>query len=314
MIQFSENSSTGLDTVLQRSMCLSESRFLNATDSLADDRSIELWIVRVAYMAMHRLQHQFAVQEAEGRKDMTDECQQLADQYGIGRFDYECPKAKFLVVPVENLGLGAVMRTNVMSGMYAALATNRPVLFVNAAYVGAREVQEPWYHASCDRQDVQCFFQPSSPCIVTYSEIENAPVLKDFRTVTKLYRNPDRMVEEESFDASRTVVLPVKTVTRRMPTNVPHILRNYTLDFAKNLPASDPRQKVLAQVAERLVSADHSKRTNQVIAYGFVFYAMRPHLTSQRNLREVLQQVVPANKAHPELTLGLPVRGERFLF
>lgn len=301
------------ETILQQSMCHNDSRFLNDTDSLTDDRSMELWVVRLTFMAMHRIQHQFAVPEAQQRATtttMTTECQQLAQDYQIGQYDYECPHGKFLVVPIENLGLGAVMRTTVLSGLLAAMATNRTVLFINNAPVGPKPIQQAWFHASCDRLDVQCFFHTPTPCVLTHDQLKHAPVMNQFRNVTKLFRNPNEMKEESFFDQEQTIVLPLKTITRRVPNTIPKILRNFALEFHNSLGQDDPRRTVVQQVAQRFVSNVHHDKVDQLISYGLVLYAMRPHLESQTKLRSVLEQVVPpsSTKALPEVTLGLPIR------
>lgn len=312
------------DSVLQQSMCLTQSRFLNASDALTDNRSMELWIVRLTYMAMHKVQHQFAIPEAEHRlahhkqtqqsestsSQQQQHCQSLADQYQIGSYDYECPNGKFFVVAIENLGLGAVIRTTVLSGLLAALATNRTVLFSNHAPVGPKPILQPWYHASCDRQDVQCFFHPPTPCVLSYQQLENAPVMKEFRNITKLFKNPGRlMTEDDWFEQEQTIVLPLKTVTRRVPKTIPDILRNFTLRVISQLDKDDARRAVLEQVAQRFVSRVYRDKVYQLISYGLVIYAMRPHLQSQQQLQQVMDKIAPLSKRHPEATLGLPIRG-----
>ena len=301
------------DTALQQSMCHPDARFLNATDPLSDDRSIQLWIVRLTYLALHKVQHQFAISETQQRtKPNSDlDCEALANKHNIGKFDYECPDGKFFIVPIENLGLGAVMRTTAVSGLLAALSTNRSVLFVNHAPAGPKVIQQDWYHASCDRFDVQCFFHASSPCVLTHQELEEAPVLTGFQNTSKLFKNPTKMMEEEWFDKARAIVLPVKTVTRSINKKIPELLRQFTLDFMDALPStSDPRKGVLEKVADHFVDQKHKDKVNQLISYGLVMYSLRPHLQSQHKLKDLFQKMVPHNKFHPEATLGLPIRGK----
>ena len=135
--------------------------------------------------------------------------------------------------------------------------------------------------------------------------------MNQFRNVSKLFKNPTKMMEEPFFGHEQTVVLPLKTVTRRVPKNIPDLLRNFTLIFQGSLDKEDPRRTVLQQVAKRFVSHVHRDKVNQLISYGLVMYAMRPHLQSQQQLQNVLQKIVPlsSSKALPEVTLGLPIRG-----
>ena len=311
------------DTIIQQSICHDNSRFRNATDPLTDDRSMELWIVRLTYMAIHRIQHQFAVPEARHRipaepsatsktvAAQSAECQRLAEDYQIGRYDYECPQGKFLIVPVENLGLGAVMRTNVLSGLLAAMATDRTVLFINNAPTGPKPIRQPWFHASCNRTDIQCFFHAPTPCVLTHDQLNHSLVVNEFRNISKLFKNPNGIMEEPFWDQTQTIVLPLKTVTRTTPKTLPDILRNFTLEFHDSLDEKDPRRNVLKQVAARFVSRVHKDKVIQLISYGLVLYAMRPHLQSQQNLKELMQKIIPpsSKKALPETTLGLPIRG-----
>ena len=310
------------DTLLQQTICHDDSRFKNVTDPITDDRSMELWIVRLTYMAIHRIQHQFAVPEARHRipteattaattAATAAECQRLAEDYQIGRYDYECPQGKFLIVPVENLGLGAVMRTNVLSGLLAAMATHRTVLFINNAPTGPKPIRQPWFHASCNRSDIQCFFHAPTPCVLTHDQLNHSLVVNEFRNISKLFKNPNGIMEEPFWDQAQTIVLPLKTVTRTTPKTLPDILRNFTLEFHDSLDEKDPRRHVLKQVAARFVSRVHKDKVIQLISYGLVLYAMRPHLQSQQNLKDLMQQIVPpsSKKALPETTLGLPIRG-----
>jgi len=310
----SSSSSTtfSTETILQQSMCHPDSRFLNATDPLTDDRSMQLWIVRLTFMSMHRIQHQFAVPEViPSRTTLSTECQRLTNTYQIGKYDYECPAGRFLLVPIENLGLGAVMRTTVLSGLLAAMATNRTVLFINHAPVGPKPIRQAWYHASCDRMDVQCFFHPPSPCVLTHAQLEQAPVMNQFRNVTKLFKNPLNMMEEPFFKNEPVIVLPLKTVTRSISKSIPMRLQEFTVRVRGSLNETDPRRTVLQKVAERFVSNVHRDKVNQLISYGLVLYAMRPHIQSQNELRDIMQQIVPpsSTKAIPAVTLGLPIRG-----
>jgi len=260
--------------LLQQSMCHKDSRFLNASDAQMDDRSIQVWIVRITYMAMHKLQHQFAAEEALHRvSSLTTtqaQCPTLAKKYQIGSFDYECPEGRFFIVPIENLGLGAVIRTTVLSGYLAALATNRAVLFVNHAPSDKADpvIQKDWYHASCPRFDVQCFYHPPTPCVLTLEQLEKATLMTGFKNTTKLFKNPDRLRQDDWFDQTQSIILPLKTVTRRVPKNIPHILRNFTLEFMSGLPDDDARRPVLEQVAARFVSSVYHDKVLQLISYG----------------------------------------------
>merc|ERR1712157_596816 len=61
------------------------------------------------------------------------------------------------------------------------------------------QLQKPWDLASCSRKDMQCFFMPMSPCVITEEALREAPILGDknleiFRTTGKL---PKRFLDEK---------------------------------------------------------------------------------------------------------------------
>jgi hypothetical protein len=162
-----------IHTILKQTLCHEQSRFLNYTDDGSEgQKSIDFWAMRLIYLSVHMHQHREAIQEAKLRQDLG--CDKVLNQNDIGTFDYECPNAKFLVVPMGEMGLGAVMRLGAVNALFAGIATNRTVLFVNNITVGDSSLHKPWVHASCERGDIQCFFMPPSPCTLTYAEIESA--------------------------------------------------------------------------------------------------------------------------------------------
>jgi hypothetical protein len=143
--------------LLQQSLCHSNSIFLSVND-IGDDlinpsnQTIHFWALRFIYFAVHIHQHQHAKLEAQARHRYRDKCQPEMILRQIGMYDYECPDAKFLVVSIGRLGLGAVMRLGVVNGLMAGIATNRTVLIMNNAPVGPKFLKQEWLLASCPRK------------------------------------------------------------------------------------------------------------------------------------------------------------------
>jgi hypothetical protein len=121
----SQQHSNVLRTLLDRSICHANSHFMNSTippsssslpSSISNDpRSVRLWAFKLIYLAMHYHQHRLAVPEAKVRfaEQPISSCpssDELWSQHRVGVFDYECPDAKFLVMPLGGNGLGSNIR------------------------------------------------------------------------------------------------------------------------------------------------------------------------------------------------------------
>jgi hypothetical protein len=130
-----------LSTLLDRSICHANSRFLNSTipslssttaasssSSNEDPRSVRLWAFKLIFLAMHYHQHRLAVPEAKARlgpQELTScaNADELWSRHGVGVFDYECPDAKYLVMPLGGNGLGSNVRGGAVLAYLTGLGT-----------------------------------------------------------------------------------------------------------------------------------------------------------------------------------------------
>ena len=140
----------------------------------------------MGYLSLHYHQHRYAIPEAEQRYNTgsaRDGCAPvsqagLTHKYGVGRFDYECPGAKYLVMSLHQVGRGAIVRSGIVP---ALLLTNRVVLLLNnvpkSVNVPNDQLPDTWPLVSCPRQDYQCFFWPLFPCVLTEEDITDAYAL-----------------------------------------------------------------------------------------------------------------------------------------
>jgi hypothetical protein len=130
-----------LSTLLDRSICHANSRFLNSTipplssstatsssSNNEDPRSVRLWAFKLIYLAMHYHQHRLAVPEAKARMEPQESrscanADELWSQHGVGVFDYECPDAKYLVMPLGGTGLGSNIRGGTVLAYLTGLST-----------------------------------------------------------------------------------------------------------------------------------------------------------------------------------------------
>ena len=185
------------DNPLRMSMCVEGSRFLNwkpLTDGGSSEersRALHTLAFRLGFLAIHDHQHRHARKEAEQRvnaKINLNVYQKMVTDIDVvtntptiptpGIFDYECPDAKFVVSSFpSNAGLGYSVRHGPIQALQAAMTSDRVALFVNGAPTGPKMQQSRWNLGSCERNDMQCFFMPVSPCTITVKELEEASVL-----------------------------------------------------------------------------------------------------------------------------------------
>lgn len=298
----------GAHSILGASLCHKNSRFRNETEyNLDDERTIRLWAVRLVYLAFHYHQHHWAIPEATRRE-------QGCNLHGsnVGRFDFECPDAKFLLIPLRGHGLGANIRTDIIPALLVALVANRVAVFVNNAPEGDEDVTNPWPLASCDRKDYQCFYLAESPCTLTLADIRDAHVFHDrvdFRRALKRSVLPTGYDHKKVWlfkhTSGHTVQLPELAVAR---------LQNYSNILLEQLPAKDDRLPTLRKAIEAIGDEDPPREglnyamANLKVHHALGFYAMRPNIPNAIKLERILQEVWP-DTLDPEQTVGLPVRG-----
>jgi hypothetical protein len=304
-------------SLLQHTLCHAKSRFLSLDipqEQLLNptNQTIHFWGLRLVYLATHIHQHAPAMQEAQVR--LKGSCQSEIESKGIGRFDYECPSAKFLVVSMGRLGLGAVMRLGAVNALIAGIASNRTVLFVNNAPVGPKFIRQPWLLASCPRRDLQCFYMPSTPCVLTQDELVNGTQLQrsEARGLFKQGELPDNLSDE------RVLLLDLVLRPQRTPTkfrnNIVNIIHKHLIDPLVQGKPDDPRIPLLTKAANNILVEEelndgtyyyfgHNTKHNHAL----VFYAMRPNLKYARQLDYIMEKTIPKD-FDPDLAFGLPIR------
>ena len=303
-----------IHTLLKQTICHEQSRFLNYTDDGSEgQKSIDFWALRLIYLSIHMHQHKEAAEEAKLRRELG--CDKVLNQNDFGTFDYECPNTKFLVVPMGEMGLGAVMRLGAVNALFAGIATNRTVLLINNVTVGDKSLQKPWVHASCERGDIQCFFMPPSPCTVTEAELASAytMVKSEARRMFKFGEMPPGH-EEDRVIVSNFVLRPKHT-----PPGFLDAISNYSDIIIEHVREAtggdDPRIEIMEKskaviVDETPFDKEQKYYYNGVesrIHHAAVFYAMRPNPYYAEKLDEIHNKVMPED-FNPELSFGLPIR------
>lgn len=304
--------------LLHQSLCHSNSIFLSVND-IGDDlinpsnQTIHFWALRFIYFAVHIHQHQHARLEAKTRHRHRDTCQPEMIFRQIGMYDYECPDAKFLVVSIGRLGLGAVMRLGVVNGLMAGIATNRTVLIINNAPVGPKFLTQEWLLASCPRKDMQCFYLPTTPCTLTEEELRNAKQLErgEARQVFKMGEIPKHLMDE------RVILMDIVLRPQRTPPTFRPVLREivmtHLIDPLVREHPDDPRIPMFRKAADNVLVTEPADGSYYYFgsvskpSHALVFYAMRPNLHYAQKLDHIMKQTIPKH-FDPDLALGIPIR------
>jgi hypothetical protein len=303
-------SKDNLPILLQQSICEENSRFVQRQPTIDAESELRLWVVRLVYMYIHYHQHRHAFIEMQN----TDaQCIIERQEAGIGPFDFECTNARFLVVRFYNNGIGANMRYAAVPALMAGLATDRVVLFVNHSPVGPPFLQQPWSQVTCDRRDAQCFFLPSSPCVLTHHEIEQAYSLqkKERRQLFRTGTLPEDRQE------NRVLLLQLPFRAQRIPHNLRDKLYTNIVPLIHRMTNAPDLQQTLLEAADKLRKDDDSLQNEPFSYYGLdsplfhglLLYALRPNPRALRRMDDTVKAVLPPFYESGK-SIGLPIRGK----
>lgn len=308
---------SNVHSTLEQTLCHKDSQFLDWNDIMKNTTSsLNLAALRLIYLAFYIHQHEPAWKEARHRQaHCSVEDLQTHD---IHNMDYECPDTQFLVVPLGPAGLGAVMRLTVVNALLAGMATRRIVLFINNASTGPSNIQEPWPHASCDRHDMQCFFLPSSPCVLTHAELADAHVLERSE-MRSMFRN-GQISGPHAHD--RVVVTKIHTRPHMAP---PHLRENLVAIVQKHVIGLNHQDDAATasllwhRAAELFYDIEPLEESryyyfghSSKVHHGAVFYAMRPRLEKVKLLNDIVTSSLASSRDFdPDRSIGLPIRGTR---
>lgn len=304
--------------LMSQSLCHETSRFTNFlspgyTES-NDEDAVHRAATALSYLALHRHQHIPAIPEAKQRYPSNSSAGCLPPD--VGTFDYECPDAKFLVVRYRNIGVGANLRLAAVPAFTAGLASNRVVLFVNNLDSEVNELlSRRWASASCDRHDSQCFFLPSSPCVLTKEELENATTL--VKAETRDFFKKGKVPNELS--NHRVLILNLSMQPRRRPPNTVHVVHRLAQQVLEagtvGLQDFSPFSDLMKRAMDRLLQEDKPSNdtqgyygVNSPIFHGLLLYATRPNMRSSVSMDIILRDMFSDIQALDN-SVGLPIRG-----
>jgi hypothetical protein len=290
-----------------------------ATWDLTDEALLSEWQFRLTYLAIHYHMHKPALNELEARRS----CGKALPT--VSKMDFECKDAKFLVANVAASGLGASFRLGAVASLWMGIATDRVTVFVNHATVGPPFLQLPWPLASCERNDLQCFFLPATPCVLTLEDVQNATLLpeehaRDLRRGGEIH---------QKYQSQRILIVETRTNPPVGKYKIQEQVRNGLYKNAMELIEDivDPARKTFLQAAAQRIkdldSLEGSSPPKQMTGnfseysysmktthfpHAFLLYTMRPNIHYQTLSNEIAALALPAD-LDPSMTIGLPVRG-----
>lgn len=357
-----------LDILLKQTLCYKTGRFRtirplhSSTPTKAinwnasDSDLIQDWQIRLLYLALHRKFHIPAYPEYQLRQECdlssssktlntTSTSSSLSSSPttsfyphgGISNFDYECPKAKFLVTVLKSVGMGATIRGSAMPSILMALSTDRIPLFVSS--LDANDVGEssplttPFLLASCPRQDFQCIFAPLSPCVLTMNDLRNATLLSKAETRTMkrngVYMTPQhehvrvllhdtKVTEPFVHHIARTKAYQIiwnlleywknETTTASTTTTTSGTYNQISVEQWKVMTAAANSFLPIKPLANQQVSNPKDDMT-PIVLRAVLLYLMRPNAMARGEIYKQLS-VLPLGEKDRQY-YGLPIRGER---
>lgn len=302
----------GLDThwlsraplLVGQTICHDTSRFRNLT---ADDRRVAA--VRLVYLATLYHQHRHASVEAQDR--LSSSCGDALHAKQIGRFDFECPSAKYLVASLADIGLGANLRGGAVEAFMAGLAADRVVLLINNSPTGHKFLRMPWQLTSCPRMDFQCFFRAPSPCVLTAEDLQSAYRMNSGDQRRLLKKGETVAGHEDDKVWHWTLSYTPQGDT---PAPVTQRLYQHAQTLLACLNRDDPRREHWKAAAEAILEPDERRpgynygAANVMVHHALVIYAMRPHRSYLQKINAIVQEINTG--IDPESAVGLPIRGK----
>jgi len=270
------------EALLGQTMCHANGSFRNDTTmgtNTLDDHTVTLWAVRLAYYAMHYHQHRLAANEASKRyQENAKSCAPdfLRQNHNVNAFDYECPEAKHIILALGGNGLGSNVRGAMVPALLMGLTADRVVHFVNKAQKGDKYLRSPWLLSSCPRKDYQCFFMPTTPCILTVDEIADSYQLEknELRDVTKRGDRPEA-AEPHKVWTFQSRFKPEDHILVQARNR----LRNYAQVLVDTVPQKNPKLTTLLNKAVEAIAQEDGKRKGE---YNFI---SRNNKVSDRDAR-----------------------------
>jgi hypothetical protein len=275
----SQAKANSLHILSQQTLCPRDSKFFSWDweKSHYEETIDSSFIVNLMYRAIHENQHKPARAEALARRKYPTK--------NVGNFDYECdPDTKFIVFSITSgRGFGMNFRSESVEPLLFSLLMNRVAVYIQPK-------GEKFHYADCPRNDMQCFFMPLSPCVLTHQDLQHSVQLtqeeiENFR-VTGNYSLYDHMK-----------VLVVHTSNAyRHPSGLHEA---FFKRIAELYHREAENQHIQPSVSQHTLKKVHDFITdprNQWLPWTAAqMYALRPNEFLNKHLRQIFDKSVPTH-------------------
>jgi hypothetical protein len=186
------------------------------------------------------------------------------------------------------------------------------ILFISKAPQGPNSViRAPWTLVSRPRRDPQCFFAPMSPCVTSVADLAASKKLNKIQK-NYLFSNGTLPVEYENTRVVYMLALH-KFSSDHLGGKVKPTLQTIAHRLVDQLSADDSRRPLLHQPADYILERDGQREgyayvgAASKIRHAMAFYAMRPNLSYQQRMHQILRDMLPAD-FDANQAVGLPIR------
>jgi hypothetical protein len=168
----------------------------------------------------------------------------------------------------------------------------------------------PWLLSSCDRQDLQCEFQPLTGCAISVEDIQTAKPThhKEFHNflrdgdLTKSDPFPEKVLYFQEGNKQ------IKNMNR-----VLHKIHSIASSLIDELDPNDPRIPVLRKAAEGILeqkptTGQDFRFSDSAFVQAYLMYVLRPTKEKGEELETSALKDIPPN-FDETVALGLPIRG-----
>lgn len=306
------------EQVVNQTICHDSSRFLDPIPEHLTDRD---WEARLLYLGLYLHQHLPAMKDLETRKScQADDNLNLSPFNITSSGDYQChPDTKYLVVSLPSKGAGATFRSGAVPALLAGLAMKRVVVFVNDRPVGSIQMRSRWPLASrksCPRGDIQCYFLPVTPCVLTEAEVRNATQFAINSAVAAFGDGrPGRGMHDYRIivaDAKSSPMALWDKAEMRMRTRVHELVKDLAVKYGAPKHVLEQLLVPYTKQTQDLNSTDRYANYNRggsVVHHAAHLYLMRPNWNFRQEINDAVRRALPKN-FNPNWSFGIPIRGK----
>eukprot|EP00804_Cyclotella_cryptica_P011265 CCRYP_007761-RA/>CCRYP_007761-RA protein AED:0.11 eAED:0.11 QI:0/-1/0/1/-1/1/1/0/561 len=289
--------SNRLHVLSQQTLCPNNSKFLHWDWKGAHhERTVDAsFVTSLMYGVIHDNQHKPARTEALARRKYPSHFGALRR---VGNYDYECePDTKFIVFSIPSgRGFGMNFRAFGVEPLMLGVLMDRVALYIQPA-------DEHFFYSDCPRRDMQCFFMPLSPCVLTQQDMKNAVRLTS--EDIQHFRNTGNF-SEPLHSNMKVLVVTADNLNRhayRLHETFGEKIAQIYLPDKKTQNSHSANNTMLSKVQEFIADPK-----NQWLPWNAaMMYSLRPNAFLNTQLQLIWNKSVPSH-FNPDFAIGIPIR------